>query len=196
MNELHNNAEQFDRKTEVAFKYLQVRVYLLPVTGSKDGCACQGASRLPRSHVKPPSCALNNCVCRSSPLCATASPTAPTTSPTPLVSMPALQSQHLQVARSALARARARRRTSRAQPPLHTLPCTSAGPFAGIYAVWRCTCVQSKSDVPTWILVVGGAGIVLVSRRWGGCAAGTCGSGGLKVQMVVQDCLEAAKTPC
>lgn len=37
----------------------------------------------------------------------------------------------------------------------------SIGPFAGIYAVWRCTCVNSKSEVPVWILVVGGCGIVL-----------------------------------
>jgi sodium-dependent phosphate transporter len=26
----------------------------------------------------------------------------------------------------------------------------SIGPFAGIYAVWQCTCVESKSDVPVW----------------------------------------------
>ncbi|KAL4434398.1 hypothetical protein ABPG75_000839 [Micractinium tetrahymenae] len=43
----------------------------------------------------------------------------------------------------------------------------SIGPFAGIYAVWRCTCVQSKSNVPTWILVVGGAGIVLGLATYG-----------------------------
>lgn len=56
---------------------------------------------------------------------------------------------------------------------LHMITCASpfricAGPFAGIYAVWRCTCVNSKSDVPTWILVVGGAGIVLVRERAAG----------------------------
>ncbi|KAL4858996.1 Phosphate-repressible phosphate permease pho-4 [Chlorella vulgaris] len=43
----------------------------------------------------------------------------------------------------------------------------SIGPFAGIYAVWRCTCVESKSDVPVWILVVGGAGIVLGLATYG-----------------------------
>lgn len=26
----------------------------------------------------------------------------------------------------------------------------AVGPFAGIYAVWQCTCVSSKSDVPIW----------------------------------------------
>jgi phosphate/sulfate permease len=41
----------------------------------------------------------------------------------------------------------------------------SIGPFAGIYAVWQCTCVNSKSDVPVWVLVVGGAGIVLGEQQ-------------------------------
>jgi hypothetical protein len=35
------------------------------------------------------------------------------------------------------------------------------GPVSGIYTVWRCTCVASKADVPIWILVIGGLGIVL-----------------------------------
>ena len=39
--------------------------------------------------------------------------------------------------------------------------------------VWRCTCVNSKSDVPYWILAVGGVGIVL-----GECRGG---SGGLQL---------------
>ncbi|PSC75854.1 sodium phosphate symporter [Micractinium conductrix] len=43
----------------------------------------------------------------------------------------------------------------------------SIGPFAGIYAVWRCTCVNSKSEVPVWILVVGGFGIVLGLATYG-----------------------------
>ncbi|PSC75765.1 sodium phosphate symporter [Micractinium conductrix] len=43
----------------------------------------------------------------------------------------------------------------------------SIGPFAGIYAVWRCTCVNSKSEVPVWILVVGGCGIVLGLATYG-----------------------------
>ncbi|PRW33685.1 2,3-bisphosphoglycerate-independent phosphoglycerate mutase isoform B [Chlorella sorokiniana] len=41
------------------------------------------------------------------------------------------------------------------------------GPFAGIYAVWQCTCVNSKSDVPVWILVIGGVGIVLGLATYG-----------------------------
>ena len=43
----------------------------------------------------------------------------------------------------------------------------SIGPYAGIYAVWQCTCVSSKSTVPVWILVVGGAGIVLGLATYG-----------------------------
>ncbi|KAL4428574.1 hypothetical protein ABPG77_008886 [Micractinium sp. CCAP 211/92] len=84
VNELHNNAERFDRKTEVAFKYLQVFTAMCNsfAHGSND-------------------------------------------------------------------------------------VANSIGPFAGIYAVWRCTCVNSKSDVPTWILVVGGAGIVLGLATYG-----------------------------
>ncbi|KAL4422695.1 hypothetical protein ABPG75_008892 [Micractinium tetrahymenae] len=41
------------------------------------------------------------------------------------------------------------------------------GPYAGIYAVWRCTCVQSKSDVPVWILVVDGFGLVFGLATYG-----------------------------
>lgn len=41
------------------------------------------------------------------------------------------------------------------------------GPYAGIYAVWRCTCVSSKSEVPVWVLVVGGFGIVFGLATYG-----------------------------
>ncbi|KAK9862117.1 hypothetical protein WJX84_008901 [Apatococcus fuscideae] len=34
------------------------------------------------------------------------------------------------------------------------------GPFAAIYTIWQTSSVASKSNVPIWILVVGGAGIV------------------------------------
>ncbi|KAK9866943.1 hypothetical protein WJX84_012209 [Apatococcus fuscideae] len=34
------------------------------------------------------------------------------------------------------------------------------GPFAAIYAIWQSSAIPSKSNVPEWILVVGGAGIV------------------------------------
>ena len=54
----------------------------------------------------------------------------------------------------------------------------SIGPFAGIYAVWRCTCVNSKSEVPVWILVVGGFGIVLGEwrQRWAALGSHRLGS--------------------
>jgi hypothetical protein len=50
-------------------------------------------------------------------------------------------------------------------PASHT--ATTRSPFAGIYAVWQCTCVNSKSDVPVWILVIGGVGIVLGLATYG-----------------------------
>jgi sodium-dependent phosphate transporter len=84
INTLHQNAEQFDRKTEVSFKYLQVFT------------ACCNSFAHGSNDV-----------------------------------------------------------------------ANSIGPFAGIYAVWRCTCVSSKSTVPVWILVVGGAGIVLGLATYG-----------------------------
>lgn len=84
INNLHSNAEQFDRKTELSFKYLQVFTAMCNsfAHGSND-------------------------------------------------------------------------------------VANAIGPYAGIYAVWRCTCVQSKSDVPVWILVVGGLGLVLGLATYG-----------------------------
>ncbi|KAI7842860.1 hypothetical protein COHA_003478 [Chlorella ohadii] len=43
----------------------------------------------------------------------------------------------------------------------------AVGPFAGIYAVWQCTCVNSRSDVPVWILVIGGVGLVVGLATYG-----------------------------
>lgn len=43
----------------------------------------------------------------------------------------------------------------------------AVGPYAGIYAAWRCSCVNSKSEVPIWILVVGGCGLVLGLATYG-----------------------------
>ena len=37
----------------------------------------------------------------------------------------------------------------------------SIGPYAAIYGVWQTSSVAKEAEVPTWILVVGGAGIVL-----------------------------------
>lgn len=84
VNELHNNAEQFDRKTEISFKYLQVFTAMCNsfAHGSND-------------------------------------------------------------------------------------VANAVGPFAGIYAVWQCTCVSSKSDVPIWILVIGGVGLVIGLATYG-----------------------------
>lgn len=43
----------------------------------------------------------------------------------------------------------------------------SIGPFAAIYAIWECSCVNTKAAVPQWILVLGGAGIVLGLATYG-----------------------------
>jgi solute carrier family 20 (sodium-dependent phosphate transporter) len=43
----------------------------------------------------------------------------------------------------------------------------AVGPLAAIYGAWQCTCVDSKFDVPRWILVIGGAGIVLGLALYG-----------------------------
>ncbi len=43
----------------------------------------------------------------------------------------------------------------------------SVGPFAAVYGVWVCTCINSKSTVPQWILIVGGVGIVIGLATYG-----------------------------
>ena len=45
--------------------------------------------------------------------------------------------------------------------------------MAGIYAAWQCTCVNSRSDVPVWILVIGGVGLVLGLATYGVWQSGT-----------------------
>jgi sodium-dependent phosphate transporter len=35
------------------------------------------------------------------------------------------------------------------------------GPLAAIYSIWECTCVESKSEVPVWMFVIGGAGLIV-----------------------------------
>ena len=41
------------------------------------------------------------------------------------------------------------------------------GPMAAIYSVWECTCSNSTSDVPIWMFVVGGVGLVLGIATFG-----------------------------
>lgn len=41
------------------------------------------------------------------------------------------------------------------------------GPLAAIYAIWECACVSSKSDVPIWMFVIGGAGLVVGLATYG-----------------------------
>ena len=43
----------------------------------------------------------------------------------------------------------------------------SIGPLAAIYLIWNETKVAKNADVPTWILVVGGAGIVFGLATYG-----------------------------
>ena len=52
-------------------------------------------------------------------------------------------------------------RPAPAAPPLHR------SPYAAIYAVWQTGTVAKEAEVPTWILVVGGAGIVLGLATYG-----------------------------
>lgn len=43
----------------------------------------------------------------------------------------------------------------------------SIGSFAAIYGVWQCTCAESKVQVPIWMFVIGGVGIVLGLATYG-----------------------------
>lgn len=45
------------------------------------------------------------------------------------------------------------------------------GPLAAIYHVWQTSTVTSKNPVPTWLLAIGGVGIVLgvATSEWGTC---------------------------
>lgn len=41
------------------------------------------------------------------------------------------------------------------------------GPLAAIYAIWQCACVNSKSNVPIWMFVIGGFGLVAGLSTYG-----------------------------
>jgi sodium-dependent phosphate transporter len=43
----------------------------------------------------------------------------------------------------------------------------SIGTFAAIYGVWDCTCAASKVQVPIWMFVIGGVGIILGLATYG-----------------------------
>lgn len=43
----------------------------------------------------------------------------------------------------------------------------SIGSFAAIYAIWQCSCANSKAQVPIWMFVIGGFGIVLGLATYG-----------------------------
>ncbi len=43
----------------------------------------------------------------------------------------------------------------------------SIGSFAAIYGVWQCTCAESKVQVPIWMFVIGGVGIVAGLATYG-----------------------------
>lgn len=43
----------------------------------------------------------------------------------------------------------------------------SIGSFAAIYSVWQCSCAESKAQVPIWMFVIGGFGIVLGLATYG-----------------------------
>lgn len=41
------------------------------------------------------------------------------------------------------------------------------GSMAAVYSIWECQCVQSKSNVPIWMFVIGGLGIVMGLSTYG-----------------------------
>ena len=43
----------------------------------------------------------------------------------------------------------------------------SIGSFAAIYAIWQCYCAESKAQVPIWMFVIGGVGIVVGLATYG-----------------------------
>lgn len=53
----------------------------------------------------------------------------------------------------------------------------SVGALAGIYQIWQDSAVSSSAPVPTWLLAIGGVGIMLGVLLWGYkvSAAGTPG---------------------
>ena len=43
----------------------------------------------------------------------------------------------------------------------------SIGSFAAIYAIWQCSCAESKAQVPIWMFVIGGVGLVAGLATYG-----------------------------
>jgi len=43
----------------------------------------------------------------------------------------------------------------------------SIGSFAAIYAIWNCSCAESKAQVPIWMFVIGGVGLVVGLATYG-----------------------------
>ncbi len=43
----------------------------------------------------------------------------------------------------------------------------SIGSFAAIYAIWQCSCAESKAQVPIWMFVIGGVGLVVGLATYG-----------------------------
>jgi sodium-dependent phosphate transporter len=43
----------------------------------------------------------------------------------------------------------------------------SIGSFAAVYSIWNCFCADSKAQVPIWMFVIGGVGIVLGLATYG-----------------------------
>ncbi len=115
--------------------------------------------------------------CRCSPPCATPSPTAVTMWRTPLGELSTSLNLHcaphqalafpLRIAPSAQTSCSPKHSGSHAHLLCPSRLNPPRSPFAGIYAVWQCTCVNSRSDVPVWILVIGGVGLVVGLATYG-----------------------------
>jgi sodium-dependent phosphate transporter len=43
----------------------------------------------------------------------------------------------------------------------------SIGSFAAIYSIWQCSCAESKAQVPIWMFVIGGVGLIIGLATYG-----------------------------
>ena len=41
------------------------------------------------------------------------------------------------------------------------------GPFAAIYGIWQCSCISETAGVPSWVLAMGGLGLVVGLATYG-----------------------------